>query len=97
MAAFIILMHGDAPRQSDPAAWDAYFRRLRDLGVFDGGSAVGAGATHRQGADPAPVSEQITGYIRVRADSLEQARALIEGNPVFDAGGTVEIRALPRG
>jgi hypothetical protein len=97
MADFIFLMHDDAPRAPDPAAWDSYFKRLRDMDVFDGGSAVGDGAAFRQGADPAPLSEQLGGYIRVRADSLEQARDLLEGNPVFDAGGTVEIRVLPRG
>lgn len=97
MADFLILMHADAPRQPDPAAWDPYFKRLRDLGVFDGGSAIGAGTTHRQSAEPAQVSAQLTGYIRIRAGSLDEARALIDGNPVFDAGGTVEIRELPRG
>jgi hypothetical protein len=97
MAEFLILMHSDAPRRPDPAAWDPYFARLRGLGVFDGGSAMGTGAIFRQGADPAPLSDQLTGYIRVRADSLEQARELIDGNPVFDAGGSVEIRELPRG
>lgn len=32
----------------------------------------------------------------VAADSLDAARALLAGNPVFEAGGTVEIRELPR-
>lgn len=97
MAEFLILMHGDAPRGADPGAWDPYFARLRELGVFDGGSAIGTGAVYRKGADPASVTEQLTGYIRVRAESLEAARDLVQGNPVFEAGGTVEIRALPRG
>lgn len=35
-------------------------------------------------------------YIRVKAGSLTDARALVVGNPVFEAGGTVEIRELPR-
>ncbi len=97
MPEFLILMHGDAPRSADPAGWDPYLARLRALGVFDGGSAIGTGATFRKDARPAPVTELITGYIRVRADTLDQARELIEGNPVFEAGGAVEIRELPRG
>jgi hypothetical protein len=31
------------------------------------------------------------------AASLDEARKLLSGNPVFEAGGTVEIRELPRG
>ncbi|HEY3815161.1 MAG TPA: hypothetical protein VGL66_18230 [Caulobacteraceae bacterium] len=97
MADFMIFMHGDAPRAPDAAAWGPYFKRLRDLGVFDGGSAIGGGAVYRKGGTPAPLSNQLTGYIRVQAESLDQARGLIEGNPVFEAGGSVEIRELPRG
>jgi hypothetical protein len=32
----------------------------------------------------------------VNADSLDRAKSLLVGNPVFEAGGTVEIRELPR-
>jgi len=32
----------------------------------------------------------------VTADSLEAAKSLLLGNPVFEAGGTIEIRELPR-
>jgi hypothetical protein len=28
----------------------------------------------------------------VNADSLDQAKSMLSGNPVFEAGGTVEIR-----
>jgi hypothetical protein len=34
--------------------------------------------------------------IRVRANSLDEAVGLPAGHPVFEAGGTVEIRELPR-
>jgi len=42
------------------------------------------------------VTEHLTGYIRITADSMEQAKSLLIGNPQFEAGGTVEIRELPR-
>jgi hypothetical protein len=32
----------------------------------------------------------------VKAESLDQAKTLLAGNPQFEAGGTVEIRELPR-
>ena len=47
------------------------------------------------GSSP-PIAKQLTGYIRVQAESLADARRLLEGNPVYEAGGTIEIRALPR-
>ncbi len=34
--------------------------------------------------------------VGVIADSLDGAEALVAGNPVFEAGGTAEIRRLPR-
>jgi hypothetical protein len=32
----------------------------------------------------------------VTANSLEEAKRLVIGNPVFECGGTVEVRELPR-
>ena len=45
---------------------------------------------------PAALSAHLAGFIRVGAPSLEQAKTLLNGNPVFESGGTVEIRELPR-
>lgn len=42
------------------------------------------------------MTAQVTGFIRVKADDLDQAKALLVGNPIFEGGGTVEIRELPR-
>jgi hypothetical protein len=39
---------------------------------------------------------QVGGCIWVRADDLDQAKTVLEGNPVYEAGGTVEIRELTR-
>jgi hypothetical protein len=94
VADFILLMHGDTTGHE--TGWDAYFTRLNDLGVFQGGSAVGVGASFRKSGTPGPAVDHLTGYIRVEAESLEAAQALLTGNPVYEAGGTVEIRSLPR-
>ena len=95
MDDFILLMHDDgaAPRSD---AWPGYFAMLRDRGVFAGGSAIGAGKAFRKAGTPGQPSERLSGFIRVRAASLADAEALLIGNPVFEAGGTVEICALPR-
>jgi hypothetical protein len=44
-----------------------------------------------------PITTHLSGYVRIKAISLDHARDLVNGNPVFEAGGTVEIRELPRG
>jgi len=43
-----------------------------------------------------PVTAHLGGYIRVTAASIAEAKSLLSGNPHFEAGGTVEIRELPR-
>jgi len=95
MADYILLMHDDA--HDDEGPWEPYLRRMRESGCFQGGSAISAGLCARKsgGALP-PVTEHLTGYIRLHADSLDHAKYLLAGNPHFEAGGTVEIRELPR-
>jgi hypothetical protein len=94
MADYIFLMHDDAT--AEPAGWEPYLRRLQQSGRFQGGSAIGPGhCVRRRGAVP-PVTAHLAGYIRVTADSLADAEALLADNPHLEAGGTVEIRLLPR-
>ena len=69
---------------------------LRARGAFDGGSAIGGGVALRKEGEPATLSSGLTGYIRGQADDLAGAQALVAGNPVYEAGGTVEVRELPR-
>jgi len=87
-------MHDDAA--DDETDWQPYLRKLQQSGCFEGGSAIGDGICARKNGAPAPVTAHLTGYIRVTADSLDQAKSLLGGNPHFEAGGTVEIRELPR-
>lgn len=49
----------------------------------------------KEGSAP-EITHYLGGYLRVRAASLEAAEALLAGNPVYEAGGTVEIRELPK-
>jgi hypothetical protein len=96
MADYIFLMHDDAAGGAG-LDWERYLSRLREAGVFQGGSAIGNGQCERKsGATPAPTAH-ITGFIRVTARDMDHARLLLAGNPVFEAGGTVEIRELPTG
>ncbi|ATC31590.1 hypothetical protein CA606_04035 [Caulobacter vibrioides] len=94
MAEYILLMHddGDEERAAD---WEAYLDGLASAGRLRGGSAVGEGACYRKVGAPGPVSTHLTGFVRIAADSLEDAAGCLAGNPVYEAGGTVEIRLLP--
>jgi hypothetical protein len=94
MAEYLFLIHDDA--LADDTGWEPYLRGLRQRGCFDGGSEIGDGVCVRKdGVSPA-VTPRLAGYIRIRAGSLDEARSLLIGNPVFEAGGTVEIRELPQ-
>jgi hypothetical protein len=99
MKDFIILMFDDAMNKAiaeDDEKWGAYFSSLRASNCFEGGSSVGLGTRFRQGQSETPAATDINGFIRVRAESIVKARAFLLGNPIYDAGGTVEIRELPR-
>ena len=94
MTDYMFLMHDDAI--VDDAAWGPYLRKLQEAGVFQGGSAIGDGVCARKDGATMAISAHLAGFIRVNAGGLEQATSLLAGNPVFEAGGTVEIRELPR-
>ena len=96
MTDYIFLMHDDAIADIDDREWEPYLRKLQQSGFFQGGSAIGDGVCARKSGAPASVTAHLTGFIRVTAESFDQAKSLLIGNPVFDAGGTVEIRELPR-
>lgn len=94
MPEYMFLMHDDTV--ADEPDWELYLRTLQQAGVFDGGSAIGDGVCLRKTGQPGPLTTHLAGYIRVMARDLDQAKALLDGNPVWEAGGTVEIRELPR-
>ena len=41
------------------------------------------------------LTHELAGFVRVSAKDLDEACTLLAGNPVYEAGGTVEIRELP--
>lgn len=98
MNDYILLMHNDA-RESPSAetnfAWGRYIEVLNKSGCFLGGSALGGGQCYTRSGTPREITSHIGGYIRVQANSLDDAQKFLDGNPVFEGGGTVEIRELP--
>ena len=98
MNEYILFMHSDAKdtrAADDGEKWAKYITILRNSGQFDGGSSIGIGECVRKNELNRPASTDLTGFVRVRAASLEDAKRLLAGNPVYEAGGTVEVRELP--
>ena len=91
MPDFIMLMHDD----DDGGEWGPYLERLQESGSLRGGSAIGGGVCVRKSGPLPPITGHLAGFIRVEAGSLAEAQKLLAGNPVFENGGTVEIRELP--
>jgi len=96
MNDYIILMHNDGG-DTNPNDWNDYFAQLNQLGIFQGGSALGSGVCISKAGKSKPITQHLSGYIRIEARDIGHAKELIEGNPVFEAGGTLEIRELPKG
>ena len=99
MKDFILFMYDDAideTQAGDDQKWDAYFSSLHASGQFDGGSSIGRGARFRKNHPENPSETGMTGFIRIRAEDMDGAKKFLCGNPIFEAGGTVEIRELPR-
>ncbi len=95
MNEYILFMHDDGGPTADDD-WGVYLTRLKESGVFQGGSSIGGGVCLSRAGEAKPISAQLSGYIKVSAETLEDAKLLVHGNPAFVAGGTVEIRELVR-
>jgi hypothetical protein len=97
MNGYILLMHNDVLDTGETNySWDSYLNKLRESGSLSGGSAIGEGICVNKAGLASPITAHLAGYIIVQAMNLNEAKKLVAGNPVFEAGGTVEIRELPR-
>ncbi|SFS08566.1 hypothetical protein SAMN05421771_1502 [Granulicella pectinivorans] len=99
MPEYLLLMHNDIPQRGEEGnanAWGDYLGGLQAADILEGGSAIGTGiCVRKQGVAP-PIAAHLSGYLRIQAEDLDEARTYLVGNPVYEAGGTVEIRELPR-
>eukprot|EP01042_Synura_sphagnicola_P028176 gene28176-36361_t len=87
MTDYILLMH-DAGADIPPEAWTIYIEGLSRSGHLRSGSAIGGGIACRKDGMDADITAHLTGFIRIEADSLEDAKGLLAGNPAYEAGGT---------
>ncbi len=89
MAEFMMLMKGGAGEKGD---WTTYIEGLIKTGLFRGGSALSNGlCANKQGTQR---SCTVTGFMRFEADTIQQIQALLNGNPVYESGGEVELLEL---
>ena len=85
MAQFVMVMMGSA----SSGDWDSYIDRLIQSGSFRGGSSLGRGA--RISKDGSDGDCSVTGYMRLEVADLDEARKLVAGNPLYEAGGYIEL------
>ena len=85
MSEYVLVMLGSA----SSGDWDTYIEALVASGKFRGGSSLGNGVSISKGQDDGDC--HITGYMRFSADNIEEVRRLLIGNPVYEAGGRIEL------
>ena len=93
MKDYLLLMHAGSKPTGD---WGAYIAKLQAAGCFQGGSAIGEGVCATRASAKPDVTRHLSGYMKIRANDLAHAETLLAGNPVYEAGGVVEIRELTR-
>ena len=69
--------------------WDSYVGSLVDSGMFRGGSSLGNGVSVSKVKEDGECT--VTGYMRFSADDIEDVKRLVIGNPLYEAGGRVEL------
>lgn len=85
MLNYVMLMMGSASKGD----WEAYIEKLISSSEFRGGSSLGKGVAMSKGQRDSECS--VTGYVRFAVDNLDKAKELVSGNPLYEAGGRVEL------
>ena len=82
------LEHGSPATRDE--AWNSWFSQL-GAAVVEWGHRVRRSTRVRADHAIEEPSEPLTGFIVVKADSLDEAQALAGGCPILQAGGAVEV------
>ncbi|MEE4281074.1 MAG: hypothetical protein V2I41_03960, partial [Pseudomonadales bacterium] len=54
-----------------------------------GGSSLGNGISVSKGRSDGTC--EVTGFMRFSAESIDEVRKLVSGNPLYEAGGRIEL------
>ena len=85
MPQYVMIMTG----LESSGDWGAYIDKLADLGKLRGGSSLANGVRISKGGVDS--GTKVSGYIRLEAADADEARSLLIGNPLYEAGGVVEL------
>jgi hypothetical protein len=91
MPEFLLIMKRGGAGGSD-ADWAAYLQKLRASPLFRGGSALGNGVALAAKQKAGPCS--VTGFLRFEAARLADVQPLLDGNPLYEGGGELELLEL---
>ena len=69
--------------------WDDYIEKLVSSVKFRGGSSLGNGVSVAEGKVDCRC--EVTGYMRFSAECSEEVKEFITGNPLYEAGGSIEL------
>jgi hypothetical protein len=96
-------MSGGTPAetQANMQKWGAWIKQLTEKGTFKAGEPLEQGGKVLSGKNKtltdgpyAEAKDVIGGYLLVTARSLDDATEIARGCPIFDHGGTVEVRPV---
>ena len=107
MSNFMYLFRGGQTPTSPEAMqaqmqrWMSWIERLRQDGKYIAGDPLQSGGKVLRSPNKvitdgpfAEGKEVVGGYFLIRAESLEQAAELAKDCPIFQTGGSVEVRAI---
>ncbi len=85
--------------QAHMQAWGAWMGELGQKGKLKGGEPLAKEGKQLVAADrvldgPYTEGEMVGGYLIVKAGNLDEATELAKGCPIFETGGTIEVRPL---
>jgi hypothetical protein len=108
MADFMYIFRGSQPGLGSPEEmqqhmqkWQVWMKELSQKGQFKSGDPLEASGKVLKGTKKvvtdgpfAEAKDLVGGYLVVKADDLEGAAEIAKGCPIFEAGGSVEIRPV---
>ncbi len=108
MSNFIYIFRGGQTPNASPEAmqaqmqkWMNWIQRLKEKGTYitgeplqPGGKVVSSAKKIITDGPFAEGKEVVAGFFLIRAESLDEATEISKDCPVFDTGGSVEVRAI---